>query len=103
MQRFSTASGSDLDFHNRPVDASRARYCSWRRLKTNPIANGLAMIIDPKKCVACGNCVAVCPMGAIHIDPEIKRATVNQDECVECYACFRGMSVERLNPTMVRT
>ena len=32
------------------------------------------MIIDPKKCVACGNCVAICPMGAIHIDPEIKRA-----------------------------
>ena len=61
------------------------------------------MIIDPKKCVACGNCVAVCPMGAIHIDPEIKRATVNQDECVECYTCFRGMSTEHLNPTMVRT
>src|SRR6266545_905613 len=61
------------------------------------------MIIDPKKCVACGNCVAVCPMGAIHIDPEIKRATVNQDECVECYTCFRGMSAEHLNPTMVRT
>jgi ferredoxin len=62
-----------------------------------------AMIIDPKKCVACGNCVAVCPMGAIHIDPQTNRATVNQDECVECYTCFRGMSTEHLNPTMVRT
>jgi ferredoxin len=62
-----------------------------------------AMIIDPKKCVACGNCVAVCPMGAIHIDPRTNRATVNQDECVECYTCFRGMSTEHLNPTMVRT
>jgi ferredoxin len=61
------------------------------------------MTIDPKKCVACGNCVAVCPMGAIHIDPDINRATVNQDECVECYTCFRGMSTEHLNPTMVRT
>jgi len=61
------------------------------------------MIIDPKKCVACGNCVAICPMGAIHIDPVKKRATVNQDECVECYTCFRGMSTEHLNPTMVRT
>jgi ferredoxin len=61
------------------------------------------MTIDPKKCVACGNCVAVCPMGAIHIDPDAKRATVNQDECVECYTCFRGMSTEHLNPTMVRT
>jgi hypothetical protein len=42
-------------------------------------------------------------MGAIHIDPKTKRATVNQDECVECYTCFRGMSTEHLNPSLVRT
>ena len=35
--------------------------------------------------------------------PLIKRAKVNLDECVECYACFNGMSQEHLNPTMVRT
>lgn len=60
------------------------------------------MRIDPKKCVACGNCVAVCPMGAIYIDPQIGRATINHEECVECYACFRGMSQEHLNPVLVR-
>lgn len=60
------------------------------------------MRIDPKKCVACGNCVAVCPMGAIYIDATVNRAVVNADECVECYACHRGMSMETLNPTMVR-
>jgi len=42
-------------------------------------------------------------MGAIYIDPVIKRATVNSTECVECYACFNGLSQEHLNPTMVRT
>lgn len=42
-------------------------------------------------------------MGAIHIDPTIGRAVVDADECVECYACYRGMSKEHLNPTMVRT
>ncbi len=61
------------------------------------------MRIDPDKCVACGNCTYVCPMGAIYIDPTIERATVNRDECVECYACFNGMSQEHLNPTLVRT
>src|ERR1700681_1084395 len=61
------------------------------------------MRIDPNKCVACGNCTYVCPMGAIYVDPTIKRATVNLNECVECYACFNGMSQEHLNPTMVRT
>lgn len=60
------------------------------------------MRIDPNKCVACGNCTYVCPMGAIYIDPAIERATVNRDECVECYACYNGLSQEHLNPTMVR-
>ena len=41
-------------------------------------------------------------MGALSIDPVIKRATVNRDECVECYACYNGMSQEHLNPTVVR-
>ena len=60
------------------------------------------MKINPDKCVACGNCTYVCPMGAIYIDPVIKRATVNSRECVECYACFNGLSQEHLNPTFVR-
>lgn len=61
------------------------------------------MRINPAKCVACGNCTYVCPMEAIYIDPVLKRATINRDECVECYACFNGLSQEHLNPTMVRT
>jgi ferredoxin len=60
------------------------------------------MRINPDKCVACGNCTYVCPMGAIYVDPAIKRATVNLEECVECYACVNGLSQEHLNPTLVR-
>ncbi len=60
------------------------------------------MQIDHKKCVACANCVPVCPMGAIHVDATINRATIDYDECVECGTCYRGMSQEHLNPTMVR-
>lgn len=60
------------------------------------------MQIDPDKCVACANCIPVCPMGAIYVDPEIGRATINADECVECGTCLRGMSQEHLNPTFVR-
>ena len=61
------------------------------------------MKINPNKCVACGNCTYVCPMGAIYVDPVLKRATIDRDECVECYACYNGLSQEHLNPTMVRT
>ena len=58
--------------------------------------------INPNKCVACGNCTYVCPMGAIYIDPAINRATIDRDECVECYACYYGLSTENLNPPFVR-
>jgi ferredoxin len=61
------------------------------------------MKINPDKCVACGNCTYVCPMGAIYIDQSTHRATIQRDECVECYACFNGLSQEHLNPTFVRT
>ena len=60
------------------------------------------MKINPNKCVACGNCTYVCPVGAIYIDPALNRATINRDECVECYACFNGLSQEHLNPVIVR-
>lgn len=60
------------------------------------------MWIDPKLCVGCANCVAVCPMEAIAVDHGTRRAQVDLDECVECFACYRGMSRERLNPTAVR-
>lgn len=61
------------------------------------------MKINADKCVACGNCTYVCPMGAIYVDRSLNRAVVDQDECVECYTCFNGMSKEHLNPTVVRT
>lgn len=61
------------------------------------------MKINADKCVACGNCTYVCPVGAIYVDPHTHRSTVNQNECVECHTCFNGLSQEHLNPTFVRT
>jgi ferredoxin len=60
------------------------------------------MKINPDKCVACGNCTYVCPMGAIYVDPAINRATINSSECVECYACYNGLSKEHMQPSLVR-
>ena len=58
------------------------------------------MLIDPRKCVACGNCVPVCPMGAIYLEDGI--AQVNQDRCVECSTCYRFLPSEGLSPALVR-
>ena len=50
------------------------------------------MLVNASKCVGCGNCVAVCPMGAIHV--EGGRAHINQEECVECGTCIRVVTSE---------
>ena len=51
------------------------------------------MDIDKSKCVGCGNCHPICPMGAIVMDVDGK-SIVDQDECVECSTCYRVLRDE---------
>jgi ferredoxin len=44
----------------------------------------MAISIDKKKCIGCGDCVDVCPVEALSIENE--KAVVN-DECIDCGAC----------------
>ncbi|MFC2021155.1 4Fe-4S binding protein [Chloroflexota bacterium] len=53
------------------------------------------MHIDKTKCIGCANCVPVCPMGAIYIEDD-GLSEINQEVCVECQACYKGMSIENL-------
>ncbi len=59
------------------------------------------MEIDKKKCIGCGNCHAVCTMGIIYLDKDGK-SVVNQDECVECFTCYRVCRNEGYRPWFVR-
>ena len=60
------------------------------------------MDIDKDKCVGCGSCHAICPMGAISLDRDGK-SIVSQDECVECSTCYRALRDEGYWPPFVRT
>ena len=53
------------------------------------------MHIDKKKCIGCGNCVAVCPMEAIYIGDD-GLSEIDEEACVECHSCYNGMSTEHL-------
>jgi ferredoxin len=59
------------------------------------------MDIDKTKCVGCGNCHAICPMGAISLDVDGK-SIVNQDECVECSTCYRVLRDEGYWAPLIR-
>jgi ferredoxin len=60
------------------------------------------MEIDKTKCVGCGNCHAVCTMGAIYLG-EDGTSEVNQDQCVECSTCYKVLVNEKRSPSFVRT
>jgi NAD-dependent dihydropyrimidine dehydrogenase PreA subunit len=45
------------------------------------------MRIREKKCIGCGQCVIVCPVGAIEVKNE--KAVIDDNLCVECSVCYR--------------
>lgn len=44
----------------------------------------MAAMVNNEKCIGCGRCENVCPVGAIKL--EDGKAVIS-DECVECGAC----------------
>jgi len=44
--------------------------------------------IDETRCIGCGRCVPLCPMGAIHLGLEV--SSVDPHECTECGTCLRS-------------
>jgi electron transport complex protein RnfB len=47
--------------------------------------------VDGEECSACGECVAVCPVGAISLD---KYAEINQGKCLGCGLCANACSMK---------
>ncbi len=43
-------------------------------------------MIDKNKCISCGTCVNICPVGAISFDTDGK-AVIDRNKCIHCGAC----------------
>ncbi|MCS7133141.1 MAG: 4Fe-4S binding protein [Aigarchaeota archaeon] len=61
-------------------DPPCARACPEDALKIRPVGG---VLLDPRKCIGCGHCVAACDIGAIRLDPETGKPII----CVYCGYC----------------
>lgn len=52
-------------------------------------------MIDNKKCIKCGTCAAICPVGAITMN-EDGVPVINQDICIKCCACQNSCPVNAI-------
>ncbi len=53
-------------------------------------------VIDKTKCIGCGTCVAICPVGAISFDSDGK-AYIDTNKCIKCGACQASCPVEAID------
>jgi ferredoxin len=57
--------------------------------------SGYGAIVDAEACVGCGKCAAICPFGAITVDP--KQTAVIGDGCMGCGVCMHACPKEALS------
>ena len=52
-------------------------------------------MVDQKKCIGCGTCVEICPVGAISFSDEGK-AVIDASKCIKCHSCESICPVEAI-------
>lgn len=53
-------------------------------------------MVNKNKCIACGTCVAICPVGAISFGKDGK-AEIDKSKCIHCGACQASCPVEAID------
>lgn len=52
-------------------------------------------MVDKKKCIGCGTCVQLCPVGAISFDSDGK-AVIDPAKCIKCGTCEASCPVNAI-------
>jgi len=48
---------------------------------------GQDIVRNESRCTHCGACVAICPTGALALDPVTRRVNFREDRCTACELC----------------
>lgn len=53
-------------------------------------------MVNKEKCIGCGTCVSICPVGAISFDKDGK-AVIDKTKCIHCGACEASCPVSAID------
>ena len=59
--------------------------CATQRGKQDQ--HGTHVTVDPEKCIACGQCIKVCPQKAMSLN-EDKKCVCDKEKCYGCFECM---------------
>jgi ferredoxin len=73
----------DEDSYQKGVD-----YLTQIGVKVQPLSQDVRR--DEEKCTHCGVCVALCPSGALVVDPQTRRIDFYHEKCIVCELCVKA-------------
>ena len=53
------------------------------------------MPVNKSKCISCGSCVEICPVGAIYFGDD-GRAQIDEEKCIKCGSCEATCPVDAI-------
>ncbi len=53
------------------------------------------MPVNKSKCISCGSCVEICPVGAIYFGDD-GRAQIDEEKCIRCGSCEATCPVDAI-------
>ena len=57
------------------------------------VESNFRAVVDAEECLACGDCLDRCPVGAIELE---RAATVDQERCIGCGLCATACPAEAI-------
>jgi ferredoxin len=85
-----------LELSGREEDYNQGiTYLQEHEITVTPVAQQISR--DEESCLHCGVCTALCPTGALHLDPETRRIEFDRDKCTACGQCTRICPVHAMH------